>query len=209
MLHQGKGTQKGALSLVELMNRSNPWIITRSLFQRCKSLQLWFVFDMICIFYDTLEKNRRFCYNTTMGWFNYYGLAIMAIIMIPNIVYAVKHKSDGAEHKHNQAIVIAEQIGRYGCMAFMIFNIPYTYFDFWFRYGLAVYLSVNGGLCLAYIIFWIICWNRNDKLKALSLSVIPSAIFLFSGVALANIPLIVFAVLFAVSHITISYKNAT
>lgn len=27
-----------------------------------------------------------------MGWFNYYGLAVMAIIMIPNIIYAVKHK---------------------------------------------------------------------------------------------------------------------
>lgn len=50
--------------------------------------------------------------------------------------------------------------------------------------------------------------NGNGKLKALSLSIIPSAIFLFSGVVLANIPLIVFAVLFAVNHILISYKNA-
>lgn len=24
-----------------------------------------------------------------MGWFNYYGLAVMAAIMIPNVVYAV------------------------------------------------------------------------------------------------------------------------
>lgn len=143
-----------------------------------------------------------------MGWFNYYGLAIMAIIMIPNIIYAVKHKNDVEDNKVHKAVVIAEQIGRYGCFVFMIFNIPYTYFNFWFKHGLEVYLSVNGCLCLAYIIFWIICWNSNGKLKALSLSVIPSALFLFSGVALANIPLIVFAVLFAVNHIIISYKNA-
>lgn len=142
-----------------------------------------------------------------MDWFNYYGLAVMAIIMIPNIVYAVKHK-DGAGGYSNKAVIVAEQIGRYGCFVLMIFNIPYTYFDFWFEHSLTVYLAVNGGLCLAYLIFWVICWNQNGKLKALSLSVIPSCVFLFCGIVLANIPLIVFAVVFAATHITISYKNA-
>ena len=144
-----------------------------------------------------------------MNWFNYYGLAIMVIIMAPNIVYAVKHKNDGADAYKNKAVIVFEQIGRYGCFVLMIFNIPYTYFDFWFDYALIVYLSVNGGLCLAYLIFWAICWNRNNKLKALSLSILPSCIFLFSGIVLANIPLIVFAVIFSVNHILISYKNSS
>lgn len=143
-----------------------------------------------------------------MGWFNYYGLAIMAVIMIPNIVYAVKNKNP-ANTYHNKAVEISEQIGRYGCMIFMIFNIPYTYFNFWFDYALIVYLSVNGALCVAYLIFWAVCWNNNGKLKALSLSVLPSLIFLFSGVVLANIPLMAFAVIFAINHIIISYKNAS
>ena len=143
-----------------------------------------------------------------MGWFNYYGLAIMAVIMLPNIVYAVKHKDDAANTYNNKSVVIAEQVGRYGCFVLMIFNIPYTYFNFWFSYALTVYLSVNGGLCLAYLIFWIICWNKNGKLKALSLSIISSCVFIFSGVVLANIPLLAFAAVFAVTHIFISYKNA-
>ncbi|MDE7305875.1 MAG: hypothetical protein K2N33_00635 [Clostridia bacterium] len=142
-----------------------------------------------------------------MGWFNYYGIAVMAVIMIPNIIYAITHKSDADTVYKNKAVIIAEQIGRYACFVLMIFNIPYTYFNFWFDYAFVVYLSVNGGLCLAYIIFWIICWNKNGKLKALSLSVIPSCIFLFSGVVLAYIPLIVFAVLFGACHILISYKT--
>lgn len=141
-----------------------------------------------------------------MDWFNYYGLAVMAIIMIPNIIYAVKHKDDCADSYNNRAAVVLEQVGRYGCFVFMIFNIPYTYFNFWFEHALYVYLAVNGALCIAYVIFWIICANKSDKLKALSLSVIPSCIFLFSGIVLANIPLIVFAVIFAVNHILISYK---
>lgn len=142
-----------------------------------------------------------------MDWFNYYGLAIMAVIMIPNIIYAVKCKDEGLQNNCNKAVVFAEQIGRYGCFVFMIFNIPYTYFNFWFNYALIVYLAVIGSLCLAYLIFWAICWNRNDKLKAFSLSIIPSCIFLFGGIVLASIPLIFFSVLFAVCHIYISYKN--
>lgn len=142
-----------------------------------------------------------------MGWFNYFGLVVMAVIMIPNIIYAVKHKNSESVYR-NKAVEILEQIGRYGCFILMIFNIPYTYFNFWFNYALIVYLSVIGGLCLAYLIFWAICRDRNDKLKALSLSIIPSCIFLFGGVVLASIPLIFFSVLFAVCHIYISCKNS-
>ena len=143
-----------------------------------------------------------------MGWFNYYGLAVMAVVMIPNIIYAVKNKGNVADTYNNKLATVAEQVGRYGCFAFMIFNIPYSYFNFWFDYAIIVYLAVNGGLCLAYLRFWIICRNKSGKLRALALSVIPSCIFIFSGVMLLNIPLICFAVIFAVSHILISYKNA-
>lgn len=143
-----------------------------------------------------------------MGWFNYYGLAVMAIIMLPNIVYAVKNKNNLGCGYHNKAVEISEQIGRYACFVLMIFNIPYTYFNFWFDYALIVYLSVNGAMCLAYLIFWVVCRHRNDILKALSLSVLPTCIFLFSGIILAYIPLTAFAILFGVSHIYISCKNA-
>lgn len=142
-----------------------------------------------------------------MNWFNYWGLAFVIVIMIPNIIYAVKMKEPPEQKYKNKAANLFEQIGRYGCLAFMIFNIPYTYFNFWFDYSLVVYLSVNGFLCIAYLIFWIVCWNKNGKLKVLSLSIIPSFIFLFSGIVLASIALIIFAVIFATCHILISYKN--
>ena len=90
----------------------------------------------------------------------------------------------------------------------MIFNIPYTYFNFWFNHAFIVYLSVNGCLCFLYLLFWILLWNKKGKLKALSLSIIPSSIFIFSGITLASIPLIVFAIIFSANHILISYINA-
>ncbi len=142
-----------------------------------------------------------------MGWFNYYGLIVMAIIMIPNIIYAVKHKNDGAGYR-NRAVETAEQIGRYGCFIFMIFNVPYTYFNFWFDHALTVYLSVNGALCLFYLLFWIVCRKQNGLLKALSLSILPTVIFLFDGILLLNVPLITLSFLFGIFHIFISCKNS-
>ena len=34
-----------------------------------------------------------------MGWFNYYGLIVIILIMIPNMVFAAKNK-DGFENKY-------------------------------------------------------------------------------------------------------------
>ena len=143
-----------------------------------------------------------------MSWFNYYGLIFIAIIMIPNIIFAICQKDGFANKYKNKAVEILEQTGRCACIVLMIFNIPYTYFNFWFEYALTVYLIVNSFLCLLYLLFWVISWNQNGKLKALSLSVIPTAVFLFSGIVVANIPLIAFAVLFGITHILISYKNS-
>lgn len=156
---------------------------------------------------QTLAKKALNCYNIDMDWFNYYGLAIIVIIMIPNIIFAIKCK-DGFENLYkNKVVEVLEQIGRYGCFALMIFNIPYTYFNFWFENALWVYIGVNGALCVAYIAIWIVYGKSNGILKALSLSILPSLIFLFSGILLANIPLLTFAVIFSINHILLSYKN--
>ena len=143
-----------------------------------------------------------------MGWFNYYGLAILAVIMIPNIIFAVKHKDGFKNSYRNKAVEIAEQIGRYGCFALTVINIPYTYFNFWFDGALIAYLSVNGALLIAYLAFWIIYRKKDGVAKALALSIIPTCIFVFDGIVLAYIPLIAFSIIFGVSHILLSYKNA-
>ncbi|MCM1546673.1 MAG: hypothetical protein NC033_06550 [Clostridiales bacterium] len=143
-----------------------------------------------------------------MGWFNYTGLAVMAVIMIPNIIYAVKCRDGFENRQQNKALEIAEQIGRYACFALMVFNIPYTYFNFWFKGAFWVYLAVDGILSLAYLIFWAVFRGKGGLARAVALSVTPSVIFLFSGVMLLNIPLTVFAVVFAVCHIRISVMNS-
>ncbi len=89
----------------------------------------------------------------------------------------------------------------------MIFNIPYTYCGYWFAHGETVYIAVNAAAVFAYCLIWIILWNKSNMTKALLLSIIPSGIFVFSGVIIVSIPLLVFSALFAVTHILISVKN--
>lgn len=142
-----------------------------------------------------------------MGWFNYYGLIAVAIILIPNIISAVTDKNLYSTGHICRPIAISEQVGRYGCMAFMIFNIPYTYFNFWFDCALLVYLIVNGVLLFLYIFGWIVFGKGRSTIKMLWLSVTPTLLFLFSGIMLLSIPLMVFAITFGIGHITVSYIN--
>ena len=143
-----------------------------------------------------------------MGIFNYYGLIIIVLILLPNIAFAALNKDGFKNAYDNTPLAICEQIGRFGCFILMIVNVPYTYFGFRFNYALAAYLAVNGVLTFVYLLGWIGLWKKPGVLRALLLSITPSAIFLFSCVMLTNVPLSVLAVLFAITHITLSYKNA-
>lgn len=143
-----------------------------------------------------------------MEWFNVFGLAFIVVIMIPNIIFAFKCKEGFENRWNNKAIEIIEQIGRFGCFGFMIFNVPGTWFGWWSDEAFAVYLIIDTLLIALYCVIWVICWKKISAFRALALSVIPSVIFLFSGVMSRSILLIITSVLFAPSHILISYKNA-
>lgn len=142
-----------------------------------------------------------------MKWYNLFGLVFMIVMMVPNIVYAVRCK-DGFNGKwKNKKVETLEQIGRFGCLALMIFNIPSTCFGFRSDEAFAVYLIVDSALLLCYCLVWIFCFRRGGMFRALALSVIPSVIFLFSGIMSRSVLLIAFALVFAPCHITISCKN--
>ena len=143
-----------------------------------------------------------------MEWVNLFGLVFVAIIMIPNIVYAIKCKDGFLNKWSNKAVETLEQIGRFGSVAFMVVNIPGTFFGWWSDEAFALYLIVNSVLAIVYCALWIVLFKKNNKFRALSLSVIPSVIFIFSGILSHSVLLTVSALLFASAHILISYKNA-
>ena len=143
-----------------------------------------------------------------MEWINPFGLVFMAVILIPNIVFALKCKDGFANKWENKTVQIIEQVGRFGCFGFMIVNIPGTCFGWWSDEAFALYLIADTLLVLLYCLIWIVCFQKNSLFRALALSIIPSILFLFSGMISRSVLLILPAALFAPSHIVISYKNA-
>ena len=114
------------------------------------------------------------------GWINIFGAAIVILIMIPNIIYAVKHKQTEAEKELPPYLSICEQIGRYGCITTVI-------------------------LLLGYYLFWVKYARNKTLTTAMALAVIPTILFWLSGVLLKHWALVAFAILFGLSHCKITY----
>ena len=143
-----------------------------------------------------------------MEWLNVFGLVMAAVIMIPNMLFAMKCKDGFVNKWNNKSVETVEQIGRFGCFGFMIINIPGTWFGWWSDEAFAVYLVVAAVLVTLYCVIWAVCFRKSSVFRALALSIIPSVLFLFSGIMSRSILLTIAAVLFAPSHILISYQNA-
>lgn len=137
---------------------------------------------------------------------NIYGLIIMSIVMIPNIIYAIKEKNFESKY-HNKAVEIIEQIGRFGSMGLMIFNIPLLEFGYWFINGKTVYVVLTGVLAVLYCFVWFLYFRKSTLEKAMSLAIIPTIIFLSSGIIQGKVLLIITAILFGIGHIIITYNN--
>ena len=111
-----------------------------------------------------------------MNWINFYGLAVMLALKVPNILYAVR--------------------------------VPGWWTGFPSEEAFATYLVLNGVLTVAYLLIFALNFRKSGRFRALALSILPSAIFLLSGVLSRYLPLCLSAVLFAPCHILISYRNA-
>ena len=64
-------------------------------------------------------------------WFNVYGLIFVAVILIPNVIFAMKCKDGFVNKWNNKLVETVEQIGRFACFILMIFQIPGTFFGWY------------------------------------------------------------------------------
>lgn len=143
-----------------------------------------------------------------MNWINPYGLLFMSVILIPNIVFAAKCPQGFENTWENKTVERLEQIGRFGCFGFMVIHIPGTWFGFPSDEAFAIYLMADAALVACYCLIWILCFRKNSLFRALALSILPSLVFLLSGILSRSPLLILSALLFAPCHILLSYKNA-
>lgn len=137
---------------------------------------------------------------------NFITLGFMAVIMLPNIYYAAKCRD--VENKcKNRIANIFEQIGRYSAFSLMILSFGKK-FGFSSRNGFVIWLIISVSLIMAYLICWIFYFKNQTFNLSMALAILPAVLFTETGLMLKYWPLTAAAVIFAFSHIYVTYKNA-
>ncbi len=137
---------------------------------------------------------------------NIFGSIIVIIMLIPNIIYGLRSKNIQTKNK-NKIMNIIEQIGRYASMTLMVLPLFVWKFGFSNVFMMLVYIFGNGILLITYLIVWIFYFKRQTYSRAMTLAIVPTIIFLLSGLTLSHYALIVAAVLFGVGHIYVTHNN--
>lgn len=139
------------------------------------------------------------------GWINLFGAGIVVLIIIPNVIYAVRQKRDETQAIIPKYLSVCEQVGRYGCIVLMWLPLLVWKFGFGSAEELLIYLIANGIMLLGYYLFWTRYFRKRTISIAMALAVIPTMIFLLSGILLRHWLLVIAAVLFGIAHCSITY----
>ena len=141
------------------------------------------------------------------GWINLFGAGIIVLIMIPNIIYAARQKQDETQIEVPHGLSACEQVGRYGCIILMWLPLLVWKFGFGSVEEFLIHLIGNGALLLCYYLSWMLYSRKKTLSVAMALAIIPTAIFLLSGILLQHWLLVAFAILFGACHCTITYMT--
>lgn len=139
-------------------------------------------------------------------WIRFSGFVIVFLILLPNLLYALRG-SHQAQHTQSRLLNLLEQIGRYGCMALMVFPFGAASYGFSSVFSMLVYFLGNAILLLLYWILWFLYFRKVTFTGSIALAVVPTLIFLLSGITLRHTALILSALLFGYAHIRITYTS--
>ena len=140
------------------------------------------------------------------GWINLFGGVIVILMLIPNIVYALRNRAE-QNRCTNKFMNVLEQVGRYGCIVLMWFPLLVWKLGFKSVPEMLLYFVGNGALLLAYWLVFARYMKARTVRRAMALAILPACIFLLSGLLLRHWLLAGFALLFAVGHIYVTAMN--
>lgn len=102
---------------------------------------------------------------------------------------------------------ILEQVGRYACMFLMVFHIGIAEFGFVSVEAFLIYAIGNVLLMTAYWITWKLYFHKKTFGKQIALAVLPTCLFLLSGITMRHYLLLLFGAIFGVGHIYVTIQN--
>ena len=92
-------------------------------------------------------------------------------------------------------------------MILMVINIQDLYGGFKSVEAFVAYLGINIILLGLYYITWFIFYKFNNIYKNMILGIIPSLMFIISGILQNHLLLIISGIVFAYAHLKIIWKN--
>lgn len=142
-----------------------------------------------------------------MDWLNLPGLLAMLMLLAPNILYAARHPN-ARKSCRSKGLLVLEQIGRYGCMVLMCLPMGLLAYGYAAPGWAVVWLTLATTLVFVYWAVWVLYFRKAGIACALTLALVPAALFLLSGLLWRNIPLVALSLLFGYAHTRITAVNA-
>ena len=134
-------------------------------------------------------------------------MAAVVWLILVNVIVVRKGLSDSFNSKQ-MMVNIFEQIGRYGCMALMIFPMFTRDWKFGFRSvtEMLVWICLNVLLLVIYSLLWV--KKANGGVFVLyGLAFVPAVLFLLNGILLRHPALVTASLVFGVFHFLIVKEN--
>ena len=139
--------------------------------------------------------------------FNYFGIIFIIVLLLPNIYASIFKKELFVNKFDDRLLIKLENIGRYLCMILMVINIQDLYGGFKSVEAFVAYLGINIILLGLYYITWFIFYKFQSIYKNMILGIIPSLMFIISGILQNHLLLIISGIVFAYAHLRIIWKN--
>lgn len=134
-----------------------------------------------------------------MGWINFFGLLIVLLLGIPNVINRVKF--------HNvKSVPIGikglKLVGWFASAIFIIIPIGLSEFGFSSVSAFIVYLCSNAVLLIVYWVIWMLYFSEQKRWQLFALAIIPAILFFVNGLILNYLLLMISAVVLGIGNIS-------
>ena len=140
------------------------------------------------------------------GWINWVNAAAVFYLLAVNIAAAKKGIAGDLKSDHFWVNAM-EQIGRYGCMAFMVLPVVKEWkFGFSSAADMFFWLCATVVLLVIYSVLWLIK-RQGSRAVLFGLVLVPAILFLANGCLLHHLLLFICALIFGVFHLWICAES--
>ena len=141
-----------------------------------------------------------------MGWISLMGLILVALLLLPNIIFTVK-KQETTGCYIKSWVDTVEKVTRITTMLLMIFQLGVSEEGFHSILAFLIYIFGNAILVIAYWVIWILYKKKQTLRRRMILVEIPCVVYLLCAVTLRHWLLFISAVIFAVSHTRVQQEK--